>query len=162
MQQLHVSTLGNKWYLYLNSLCFEMYITKLRYLVTSCSFLCFCLDVISDLRLSIQKWATRYTEDGVSLHYCVLFVKLWKWEVHVYILINSFVHDVEFITVWTLRIHFVCVICMYMCVLLYSRCFLKIIFKSAAWTYCVYWEIFTLILFFSPLWLSLSAGLFKT
>lgn len=55
MQQLHVSTLGNKWYLYLNSLCFEMYITKLRYLVTSCSFLCFCLDVISDLRLSIQK-----------------------------------------------------------------------------------------------------------
>lgn len=80
----------------------------------------------------------------------------------VYILINSFVHDVEFITVWTLRIHFVCVICMYMCVLLYSRCFLKIIFKSAAWTYCIYWEIFTLILFFSPLWLSFSAGLFKT
>lgn len=155
MQQLHVSTLGNKWYLYLNSLCFEMYNTKLRYLVTS--FLCFCLDVISDLRLSIQKWATRYTEDGVSLHYCVLFVKLWKWEVHVYILINSFVHDVECITVWTLRIHFVCVICMYMCVLLYSRCFLKIIFKSALWTYCIQGNIHPNIIF-SPLWPSLSAG----
>lgn len=91
-----------------------------------------------------------YTEDGVSLHYCVLFVKLWKWEVHVYILINSFVHDVECITVWTLRIHFVRVICMYMSVLLYSRCFLKKIFKSALWTYCIYREIFTLILFFRP------------
>lgn len=141
--------------MYLNSLCFEMYNTKLRYLVTS--FLCFCLDVISDLRLSIQKWATRYTEDGVSLHYCVLFVKLWKWEVHVYILINSFVHDVECITACTLRIHFVRVICMYMCVLLYSRCFLKIIFKSALWTYCIQGNIHPNIIF-SPIWPTLSAG----
>lgn len=82
---------------------------------------------------------------------CIIVFYLWKWEVHVYILKNSFVHDVECITVWTLRIHFVCVICMYMCVLLYSRCFLKIIFKSALWTYCIQGNIHPNIIFSPPL-----------
>lgn len=46
---------------------------------------------------------------------------------------------------------------MYMCVLLYSRCFLKLIFKSALWTYCIQGNIHPIIIF-SPLWPSLSAG----